>query len=184
MVLSDLVLVYGVPAVGKSIVAPSLADRLGLSRLGKDDVKEALWDGLEQPSSMTPLEWSRHLGGLAYELIWHLASALGPQLIVEAPLSQSSGGRILELHPPPVEVFLWARPEVIYERSRLRQSHQHPCHLPHGLPSLDEVNASLRLQRPLRLGGPLLEVDLSDGHDLQGMAEWLQAQLSTSATSR
>lgn len=68
-VVSDLVLVYGMPGVGKSVVAPSLARRRGLARLGKDDLKEALWDDLQRPSSLTPLEWSRHLGAIAYELL-------------------------------------------------------------------------------------------------------------------
>lgn len=131
-VLSDLVLVYGMPGVGKSVVAPSLAQRLALARLGKDDLKEALWDELQRPASLTPLEWSRHLGAIAYELLWRLAPCLGPRLIIEAPIAPKlNDDRIRELHPVPIEVFLWAQPEVVYERCRSRRSSQHPCHLPH-----------------------------------------------------
>jgi predicted kinase len=68
-----LVLLYGYPGVGKSTVGPAIADRLGLPRLAKDTIKEALWDSLARPEALSGLEWSRQLGAAAFEVLWAAA---------------------------------------------------------------------------------------------------------------
>ena len=48
------VLVAGWPASGKSTLATGLAAELGLPLLAKDEIKEALMDGLGRPGTSTP----------------------------------------------------------------------------------------------------------------------------------
>lgn len=174
LVLEELVLVYGVPGVGKSTTAPGLAGLVGVPRLAKDAIKEALWDSLPRPADLDALTWSRQLGAAAFEVLWSAAADLGPRLMIEAPLDDRwSSPRIRELHLAPIEVFLYARPELVFERHRLRLPSQHACHLPHPLPTLDEVRAGLAATGPLRLGGPVLEVDLSERCDIAAVASWV-----------
>ncbi|MEU4695174.1 AAA family ATPase [Actinoplanes sp. NPDC023714] len=53
------VLVGGWPASGKSTLARALAAELGIACLAKDEIKEALMDGLGAPATV---ERSRELG--------------------------------------------------------------------------------------------------------------------------
>lgn len=179
LVLESLVLLYGFPGVGKSTVAPAIAEELRLPRLAKDTIKEAMWDATRRPFSVPALAWSRRLGAAAYEAMFRLARELGPALLIEAPLDPARHGAVLlELTPrPPIELFVWARPELVFERHRARLPTQHACHRPHPLPSMGQVEGGLRSTRPLRLGGPLLEIDLSDPCDTTGVADWVRSHL-------
>jgi predicted kinase len=56
------VLVAGWPAAGKSTLARALAAELGLPLLVKDEIKEALMDGLGYPATVAQ---SRRLGRAA-----------------------------------------------------------------------------------------------------------------------
>jgi glucokinase len=63
-VLRMVVLVNGLPAAGKSTLAPKLAIALGLPLLSKDLIKETHADvfGAEPPAGLTQREWNRKLG--------------------------------------------------------------------------------------------------------------------------
>lgn len=171
--LDTLILVYGFPGVGKSAVAPRIAEQLGVPRLAKDTIKEAMWDALRRPPLVPPLMWSRQLGAAAYESMFRAAGELGPRLLLEAPLDRERHrATLLKLAPTPIEIFLFADAELVYERHRERLPRQHACHRPHALPTRKQVTAGLETTRPLRLGGPLLEVDLSKPCDVDDVTAW------------
>jgi predicted kinase len=171
--LDALILVYWFPGVGKSAVAPRIAEQLEVPRLAKDTIREAMWDALRRPPLLPPLMWSRQLGAAAYEAMSRAAVELGPRLLLEAPLDpERHRSSLLELAPTPIEIFLFADAELVYERHRERLPRQHACHLPHPLPTREQVIAGLETTRPLRLGGPLLEVDLSTPYDVAGVTAW------------
>lgn len=176
--LDALVLVYGFPGVGKSTVAPKIADQLGVPRLAKDTIKEAMWDALRRPALLPPLAWSRRLGAAAYEAMFRAATDLGPRLMIEAPLDpERHRATLLELTPSPIEIFLFADADLVYDRHRERLPRQHACHKPHPLPTRRRVAAGLEATRPLRLGGPLLEVDLSEPCDVDAVSAWVRQHL-------
>jgi hypothetical protein len=93
--------------------------------------------------------------------------------MIEAPLDRAfSVPRIRELCRDPVEIFLFASPEAVFDRHRLRLPRQHACHLPHPLPTLDQVHEGLAATKPLRLGGPLLELDVTQPCDVDKVVGW------------
>ena len=173
--LDSLILVYGFPGVGKSTVTPRFSTALGIPRLGKDTMKEAMWDALRRPPLLPPLMWSRQLGAAAYEAMFRAAKGLGPRLILEAPLDPvRHRSQILELVSAPIEIFLWADPKLVFDRHRQRLLQQHACHRPYPLPTMRQVTKGMAETKPLRLGGPLLEVDLSQECDIEAVVGWTQ----------
>jgi predicted kinase len=177
-VLGALVLLNGVPGSGKSFLGTALARDLGLPRLGKDDIKEALWDANPPGAGPDPLEWSRRLGAVAFEVLWRLAPSLGPRLILEAPFLNFHAAPILGLHAVPIEVYLTTSPEVLHRRYQERQPGLHECHHFHPLPGLEDVVAAMAAARPMDLGGPLLRVDTTQGADPAAVADWVRSQLA------
>jgi predicted kinase len=163
-----LILVNGPPASGKTTLAGPLAAALGLPLLGKDLVKEALFDALGTGDRA----WSRRLGVASYEVLYAVAGRL-PAAVLDANFGPEAAPRLLALDAHPVEVFCRCPPGELDRRFAARASRRHPGHVDHAL--TPETRASGG--RPLRLGGPLLEVDTARPVDLAGVAAWVRARL-------
>jgi hypothetical protein len=176
--LESLIIVHGFPGVGKSTVAPHLAEKLSVPILAKDTLKEAMWDAMRRPRLLPPLVWSRQLGAAAYEAMFRAAADLRPRLMLEAPLDRDRHAKpLLALAVAPIEIFLFAEPTVVFERHRERLPRQHPSHRPYPLPTLKAVTAGMAATKPLRLGGPVLEIDLTQECDIDDVAAWITRQL-------
>ena len=94
------VLVGGWPGSGKTTLARALAPTLGLAYLGKDDLKESLWEQLGTPTSV---EDSRRLGEAAVRILLRLARDC-PGAVIDStwyaytrPLVAQLPGRIVEV---------------------------------------------------------------------------------------
>src|ERR1700733_8523258 len=100
----EVVLVSGAPGSGKSSLATKLAASLQMNLLGKDHIKETLWDVFEPP--VGDLEWSQRLGAAAMEVIWTLA-AQSQRVVLEAnfrPHSSYERSKLSSLNAKLVEV--------------------------------------------------------------------------------
>jgi predicted kinase len=147
------VLVAGWPGSGKSTVATALAAGLGLPLLAKDEIKEALLDGLGRPRTVAD---SRRLGKAAVLVMLRVARQC-PGAVLDStwydyalPLAQDLPGQLAVVH------CIVPRP-VARARYRARAAHRHEGHL-------DTARSDTELwgqpSRPPQLG-PVVPVDTS-----------------------
>ena len=159
------VLVVGWPAAGKSTLAAALAAELGMPLLAKDEIKEALMDGLGRPATVAQ---SQRLGRAAVLAMLRVAHRC-PAAVLDStwfgyaiPLVRTLPGRLAEVRcVVPVEV---AR-----ARYRQRAATRHAGHL-------DEARGDAELwgTPPRSPGlGPVVEVDTSGPVDVPRLAAQL-----------
>jgi hypothetical protein len=94
------VLVGGWPGSGKTTLARALATQLGLAYLGKDDLKESLWQQLGAP---TTVEESRWLGEAAVHILLRLARDF-PGAVIDSTWYDYTRPLVAQLSGPIVEV--------------------------------------------------------------------------------
>jgi AAA domain len=163
-----LVLVTGPPASGKTTLAQPLAHQLGLPLLGKDTIKEALFDTLGTGDRA----WSRRLGAASYAVLLALARELHTA-VVDANFYPDHGPGLLQACPRPIEVFCRCPAAEVERRFTLRAPARHQGHVDHVLDA--QLKAALDGGvGPLGLGGPVLEVDTSGPVDVAAVATWVR----------
>lgn len=162
LALGWFVLVAGWPGAGKSTLAAVLAAELGLPLLAKDELKEALMEGLGRPETVAD---SQRLGKAAV-LVMLRAARTCPGAVLDStwfdyalPLARALPGRLIEVH---CTVPL----DLAKARYRARAGHRHAGHL-------DDARSDQELwgepPRPLGLG-PVVEVDTSGPLDIGVLA--------------
>jgi predicted kinase len=165
------VLVAGWPGSGKSTLAAALAAELGLPLLAKDEIKEALMEGLGQPDTVTA---SRRLGRAAVLAMLRVAGRC-PGAVLDStwfdyalPLARALPGRLVEVHcAVPVQ--------LAKARYRARAGQRHAGHL-------DDARGDDELwgTAPRSLGlGPVVAVDTSGPVDVAGLAVTLAGVLAS-----
>lgn len=173
-----LIVVAGYPATGKTSLARGIGDELHLPVIGKDDIKEALFDSLGIGDSA----WSARLGHATYEVMFRLVRQFlraGVSLVVEANFEAgaatiSFGAVLQELAAKPMLVVLHGDPDLIIERihARADAGERHPGHLDQDL--ADELIEVVRdPYRPPELPGPRLDLDAADW-DAPAAADWIR----------
>jgi predicted kinase len=161
-----LIVVEGLPAAGKTVVASWIAREFHLPFLQKDGFKEALFDML----GWSDRQWSQRLSSASNALLLYAAGAIlaaGQDVVIEsnfhaepdAPrlraLLEAQAARVLQVH-------CRAAPEVLWQRFVARAGQRHPGHADHLY--LEEFRWLLQAPHPLPLdlGGEVIEVDTTD----------------------
>ncbi|MEQ7123212.1 AAA family ATPase [Actinopolymorpha sp. B11F2] len=175
-----VVLVNGLPAAGKSTLAPKLARALGLPLLSKDVIKETHADvlGVASPDGRTQRQWNAALGRAASETMWSLLAYAPAGAVLESswradvrPLVQA--GLTHAGVSCPVEVWCDVSPELAWSRYVARAKSSHPIHgalMSHG----EEWARMVEHAQPLALG-PVRRVDTSRDVDVDQLAAWCES---------
>jgi predicted kinase len=154
-----LVVVSGAPGTGKSTIARELGTALRLPVLSLDPIKEALADVL----GLGDEDWSNRVGDAAAEVVFRLAADF-PDAVAEGWWRGARRDRAVAEFAGAVEVFCHSDPELAAARSAARrEGGRHPIHRdminPGGVGSAAHIASLAATVTPLRLGGPLIEVD-------------------------
>ena len=159
---SWFVLVSGWPGSGKSTLAAALAAELGLPLLAKDEIKEALMEGLGRPETVAA---SQRLGKAAV-LAMLRAARTCPGAVLDSTWFDYALPLACTLPGPLIEVHCTVPLDLARARYRARTGHRHAGHL-------DGVRSDQELwgepSRPLGLG-PVVVVDTSGPLDIAELA--------------
>jgi predicted kinase len=163
-----VLIITGAPATGKTTIGRRLAADLGLPLIGKDDIKEILFDTI----GWKDRAWSRHLAVACYRLMYYVIEqqlAAGESIAVESNFDRERSTPAfvsLQSRYPfrAVQVLCHADGAVLMERfvARDRSGARHPGHIDRD--AYHDVEAVLARGRiePLALDGPIIEVDTTD----------------------
>jgi glucokinase len=171
-----VVLVNGLPAAGKSTLAPRLAQALGLPLFSKDVIKETHAEvlGVNPPAGGSQRAWSRALGRAASETIWALLADAHSGAVLEsswradtrplvaAGLAKAQVARVAEVWCEAPLPLLRAR----YERRSVSSHAIHGALLDHR-----EWDRMAAHAEPLALG-PVYRLDTTAPVDVAAVAQW------------
>lgn len=154
-----LIVVSGAPGTGKSTIARELGARLRFCVLSLDLIKEALADVL----GLGDEDWSNRVGDAAAEVVFRLAADF-PDAVAEGWWRGARRDRAVAEFAGAVEVFCYSDPDLAAARSIARhEAGRHRIHRdminPAGVGSAAYIASLAATVTPLRLGGPLVEVD-------------------------
>jgi len=164
-----VVIVTGPPGAGKTVLGRSLSRELRFPFIGKDDIKEVLFETL----GWKDRQWSMRLGAASFELLFHVLDrrlAAGESAVVEtAFIPHYHTARFRGLQKAygfqPVQIVCTADDDVLFQRftRRIESGERHPGHADH-LTSYDQFAELLQERKygALDIGGLLLEVDPTD----------------------
>jgi predicted kinase len=163
-----VIVITGPPCVGKSTIARRVAERFSLPWMGKDMVKELLFDTL----GWKDREWSKKLSRASVAVLFRFLEAqvaARRSCIVESNFKvEYDTARFLNLREryefDLVQIDCICDGQVLFERfkHRTESGERHPGHLDHA--NHDEFREMLLLGRsePLKIGGRRVEINTTD----------------------
>jgi predicted kinase len=166
--MSEVIVVTGMPAAGKSTLARRIASDLHIPLLEKDAIKETLFDSLGTGDAA----WSRRLGAASFDLLYTVLQSLvaaGVPVCLEANLPADLWSEKLQVLAERysldvIQVVCTATNEVILARwtERRKQPLRHPGHLDESsMISVDSVRQWAQKHGKLDVDGPIIVVDTS-----------------------
>ncbi|WP_412470852.1 AAA family ATPase [Halobacteriovorax sp. RT-2-4] len=142
-----LIIVSGLPATGKTTISKELAKEFSLPLIGKDIIKESLFDSL----GVKDRAWSKELGKASYPILYSFIKAqlnANKSLLVESNFSNQFDTPILKdfiskYDARVLTIYCECDGSVLFERFKTRSlsGKRHPGHQDHL--NFDEFKDSL-----------------------------------------
>ena len=168
-------LVAGWPAAGKSTLARALATELDLPLLAKDEIKEAMMDGLGCPPTVAE---SRRLGRAAVLVMLRIAQRC-PGAVLDSTWFEYADPLVRQLPGRCVELICTVPVQVARARYEARAGQRHAGHL-----DAARTEAELWGSPPRSPGaGPVLQVDTSGPVDIRGPVATLARLLAAESVT-
>lgn len=130
----NLIIISGPSATGKTTLAQKLSQSLKICWLGKDLIKESLFDSL----GWSDREWSKKMDSTAYFMMFEIAKnnlAQNNSLILESDFEQKDFGKYFnelktKFQPKIIQIITQGDPEVLFDRfqERVQNGQRHPGH--------------------------------------------------------
>jgi predicted kinase len=172
-----VILFTGLPGSGKTTLSRPTAEAFHLPILHLDTIKEAIFDSV----GYSTRAWSEFVSTVGREIGMRQLPETGPCLLdMFMPLAEART-RLRDQAELVVEIHCDLPYETAYERFsiRARSGQRHPGHLDTEV-SFEHYKSALipyMVDRPFRLGGPVLEVDTSREVDLAALVTWTNQAL-------
>jgi hypothetical protein len=172
-----VILFTGLPAAGKTTLGHRVAAALNIPALGLDSIKESLFDSI---GYSTPA-WSKFLTLVSRDMAFRLLPNIGPCVFDIFISPEEARWRLLPAVETVIEIHLNVAYEIAWQRfvDRARSGRRHPGHLDADV-TFDFFVSSLEPQhvdKPFRLGGPLLEIDTTDFGDPTKPCLWAESEV-------
>jgi predicted kinase len=175
-----VVLVNGLPAAGKSTLAPPLAEALGLPLFSKDVIKETHADvfGASPPDDRSQRDWNRLFGRAASETLWALLAYASRGAVLESSwradvrsfaadgLARAGASRV-------IEVWCSVPQDVAWKRDRDRWPTRHPIH---GARMTGDEMATMEAHAEPLGFGPVIRVDTTKPADVPALADQITSE--------
>lgn len=176
-----LVVISGMPASGKTTLARWLATELRLPLIGRDDIKERLFDSL----GWSDRAWSKRLGVASWAMLYwaietHLAA--GRSCIVESNFDpEIAGAEIISLRERfafrTTQIHCFADGNVLVERylARVADGNRHPGHVDHITINEKRDQLLAATPQPLLIDVNTLIIDTTNPSSID--YDWLVAEV-------
>jgi predicted kinase len=163
-----IIIVTGRPAAGKSTLAQWLSQELQLPLVGKDSIREELFDRL----GWKDRQWAQELGKASIDMMFYFARAelaVGHSVIMDnsfyPPVSNPRFQALKEqYHAVSIQIVCDSDRDTLFQRFRSRadSGDRHPGHGDQAV--LEELYANLAddSSQILEIGGSVIEVDTTD----------------------
>lgn len=179
-----IIIVTGRPAAGKSTLAQWLSQELQLPLVGKDSIREELFDRL----GWKDRQWAQELGKASVDMMFYFARAqleVGHSIIMDnsfyPPISNPRFQALKEqYHAESIQIVCDSDRETLFQRFRARadSGDRHPGHGDQDV--LEELYANLAddSSQILEIGGSVIEVDTTDFANVDYQKILVQVKLS------
>ena len=134
---STLIIISGFSCTGKTILARKIGEYFSLPAIGRDDIKESLYDSL----GYSDRDWSKRLGVASYRLLYLMTEKIlrsGSSIIIESNFKVKSDTEKLEKLKDKYQCYLLqihchvAIPLALSRfKNRATSGERHPGHVDH-----------------------------------------------------